>query len=107
VTLLVAAVLAIGVPFVFVAERYAALRAVESSAGADPSAVPQRSLRLELKAAPASHLQTTGLVLLCCLAGLGGIFALGVLFTEDLREDAVSWVALLVFAVLAFGAEML
>ncbi|MFJ2543106.1 hypothetical protein [Microbacterium sp. NPDC087589] len=46
-------------------------------------------------------------MLLCCLAGLGGIFALGVLFTEDLREDAVSWVALFVIAVLSFGAEML
>lgn len=107
VILLVAAVLSIGVPFVFVAERYAALRAVESSARDDPCGVPQRSLRLELKAAPAAHLQTTGLVLLCCLAGLGGIFALGVIFTEDLREDAVSWVVLLVFAVLAFGAEVL
>ena len=105
VFLVAAAVLAIAVPFVVVAERFAALRAVEAAAQRNPDAVPQRTLRLELQNAPADLLQTTGAVLFWCLAGLGGLFALGVFFTEDLREDAVSWVALLVIAVLASGAE--
>lgn len=107
VILLIAAVLAITVPFVLVAERFAALRAVEASAGENPDAVPQRSLRMELSKAPATHLQTTGTVLFWCLAGVGTIFALAVLFTEDLREDGVIWAVLLVFAVLALGAAML
>ncbi|KQQ68482.1 hypothetical protein [Microbacterium sp. Leaf320] len=104
VFLLVAAVLAIVVPLAVVAERFAALRAVEAAARENPDAVPQRSLRLALQAPPAALLQTTGTVLFWCLAGLGGIFALGVFFTEDLREDWESWVALLVIVVLATGA---
>jgi len=104
VFLLAAAVLAIVVPLIVVAERFAALRAVEAAARENPDAVPPRPLRLVLQAAPGALLQTTGTVLFWCLTGIGGIFALGVLFTEDLREDAVSWVALLVIAVLASGA---
>ncbi|WP_341956681.1 hypothetical protein [Microbacterium sp. LWH13-1.2] len=104
VFLLAAAVLAVVVPFVVVAERFAALRTVEAAARENPDAVPQRSLRLALQTPPAALLQTTGTVLFWCLAGLGGIFALGVFFTEDLREDWESWVALLVIAVLASGA---
>ncbi|WP_311258836.1 hypothetical protein [Microbacterium sp. WCS2018Hpa-9] len=107
VILLVAAVLAIAVPFVLVAERFAALRAVEASARANPDAVPQRSLRMELSKAPATLLQTTGTVLFWCLVGIGALFALAVFFTEDLREDGVIWAVLLVFAVLALGAAML
>ncbi|WP_311879698.1 hypothetical protein [Microbacterium forte] len=107
VILLIAAVLAIVVPFVLVAERFAALRAVEASARENPDAVPQRSLRTELAKAPAAYLQTTGTVLFWCLVGLGALFALAVVFTEDLREDGVVWAVLLVFAVLALAAAML
>lgn len=107
VILLIAALLAIAVPFVLVAERFSALRAVEASARENPDAVPQRSLRLELSKAPAALLQTTGTVLFWCLVGLGTLFALAVLFTEDLREDGVIWVVLLVFVVLALGAAVL
>jgi hypothetical protein len=105
--LLVGAVLAVVVPCVLMVERFAALRAAEASALAAPDAVPQRSLRMELKSAPATHLKTTGAVLFWCIAGLGSIYLLAVLFTEDLREDAVNWFALLVFAVLAAGAAAL
>lgn len=105
VFLLVAAVLAIVVPFVIVIERFAALRAVEAAARRDPDAVPQRSLRLELRDAPAALLRSTGTVLFWSFVGIGGIWALAVLFAEDLREDAVMWVVLLVFVVLASGAE--
>lgn len=107
VILLIAAVLAIVVPFVLVAERFAALHAVEASARENPDAVPQRSLRTELAKAPAAYLQTTGTVLFWCLVGLGALFALAVVFTEDLREDGVVWAVLLVFAVLALAAAML
>jgi hypothetical protein len=107
VILLIAAVLAIVVPFVLVAERFAALRAVEASARENPDAVPQRSLRTELAKAPAAYLQTTGTVLFWCLVGLGALFALAVVLTEDLREDGVVWAVLLVFAVLALAAAML
>ncbi|CAN7228770.1 hypothetical protein LJR044_000879 [Microbacterium foliorum] len=107
VILLIAAVLAIVVPFVLVAERFAALRAVEASARENPDAVPQRSLRTELAKTPAAYLQTTGTVLFWCLVGLGALFALAVVFTEDLREDGVVWAVLLVFAVLALAAAML
>lgn len=107
VILLIAAVLAIVVPFVLVAERFAALRAVEASARENPDAVPQRSLRTELAKAPAAYLQTTGTVLFWCLVGLGALFALAVVFTEDLREDGVVWAVLLVFAALALAAAML
>lgn len=107
VILLIAAVLAIVVPFVLVAERFAALRAVEASARENPDAVPQRSLRTELAKAPAAYLQTTGTVLFWCLVGLGALFALAVVFTEDLREDGLVWAVLLVFAVLALAAAML
>jgi hypothetical protein len=107
VILLIAAVLAIVVPFVLVAERFAALRAVEASARENPDAVPQGSLRTELAKAPAAYLQTTGTVLFWCLVGLGALFALAVVLTEDLREDGVVWAVLLVFAVLALAAAML
>lgn len=107
VILLIAAVLAIVVPFVLVAERFAALRAVEASARENPDAVPQRSLRTELAKAPAAYLQTTGTVLFWCLVGLGALFALAVVFTEDLRGDGLVWAVLLVFAVLALAAAML
>ena len=77
VILLIAAVLAIVVPFVLVAERFAALRAVEASARENPDAVPQRSLRTELAKAPAAYLQTTGTVLFwCCL-----------LYTSDAADE--------------------
>lgn len=105
--LLVAAALAVIVPCVLIVERFAALRAAEASARTDPDAVPQRSLRTELSSAPATYLKTTGTVLLWSVGVLGGIFLLAVLFTEDLREDAVSWIALLVFAVLTAGAAAL
>lgn len=104
VFLLAAALLAALVPVVVVAERFAALRAVEAAALENPDAVPQHSLRQTLQASPAALLQKTGTVVFWCVVGLGALFALGVLFTEDLREDAVSWVALLVIAVLAAGA---
>jgi len=104
VFLLAAALLAALVPVVVVAERFAALRAVEAAALENPDAVPQHSLRQTLQASPAALLQKTGTVMFWCVVGLGALLALGVLFTEDLREDAVSWVALLVIAVLAAGA---
>lgn len=104
VFLLVAAVLAIVVPFVIVIERFAALRAVEAAARRHPDAVPQRSLRLELRDAPAGLLRSTGTALFWSFVGIGGLCALAVLFAEDLREDAVMWVVLLVFVVLASGA---
>ena len=107
VILLVAAVLAISLPLVLVAERYAALRAVEESARTNPDAVPQRALRTELAKAPASHLRAMGTVLFWCLVGLGAFLALAVLFTEDLREDGVTWAVLLVVAVLTLGAALL
>lgn len=105
--LLVGAVLAVIVPCVLIVERFAALRAAEANARMDPDAVPQRPLRTELTAAPATYLKTTGTVLLWSVGVLGAIFLLAVLFTEDLREDAVSWIALLVFAVLTAGAAAL
>lgn len=106
VILLIAAVLGLTVPFVVVAERYAALRAVEASIRDDPNGVAQSSLRAELRSAPAAHLQKTGTVIFWCLAGLGGIWALAVFFTEDLREDPVNWIALAVFVLLAVGAAL-
>lgn len=105
--LLVAAVLAIAVPLVLVAERFAALRAAEASAVAEPDRVPQHSLRMELQSSPAAHLRLTGAVLFWTVAGLGGIFLLGVVFTEDLREDAVSWVVLAGFAIVGLLAFLL
>ncbi len=107
VILLVGAVLALGVPLVLVAERTAALRAVQVAMAEHPDAVPQHVLRDELAATPSSHLRLTGLIVFWTVAGLGGIFALGVLFTEDLREDPISWIVLAVMAALAAGAEVL
>lgn len=107
VILLVGAVLALGVPLVLVAERTAALRAVQVAMAEHPDAVPQRVLRDELAATPSSHLRLTGLIVFWTVAGLGGIFALGVLFTEDLREDPISWIVLAVMVALAAGAEVL
>ncbi len=107
VILMVGAILALVVPLVMVAERTAALHAVRSAMTAEPDAVPQRVLREELSAAPSSYLRLTGLIVFWCVAGLGGIFALGVLFTDDLREDPISWIVLAGMAVLAIGAELL
>lgn len=104
VFLLAAAVLAIVVPTVMVIERFAALRAVEAAGRRDPEAVPQRALRLELRSSPAALLRTTGTAVFWSLVGIGVLCALALLFAEDLREDAVMWVVLLVFVVLASGA---
>jgi len=106
VILLVGAVLGLTVPFVMVAERYAALRAVEASARDTPDGVAQSPRGAELGWPPAAHLQKTGTVMFWCFAGLGGIWALAVFFTEDLRDDPVNWIALAVFVVLAVAAAL-
>lgn len=100
-------ILGIGVPLVLTAERVAAFRAVEASAQDHPDGVPQRQLRLELSKPPHAHVQTLGAVVFWCVAGVGAIFALGVLFTEDLREDGFSWFVLAVMAVVAALSELL
>ncbi|WP_223626634.1 hypothetical protein [Microbacterium sp. EST19A] len=100
------AILAIGVPLVMIAERSAAFRAAEAVALSRPDGVPQRQLRLELSKPPSAHLQTFGLVLFWCVAGLGFLLALGLLFDEDLREDVEFWIALAVMAAVALLAEL-
>uniref|UniRef100_UPI00109CF846 hypothetical protein n=1 Tax=Microbacterium sp. K24 TaxID=2305446 RepID=UPI00109CF846 len=106
VILAAGAILAVVVPLVMVAERSAAFRAVEASALARPEDVPQRQLRRELSKPPFAHLQTYGLVLFWCVAGLGILLALGLLLDEDLREDAEFWIALAVIAAVALLAEL-
>lgn len=106
VILAAGAILAVVVPLVMVAERSAAFRAVEASALARPEDVPQRQLRRELNKPPYAHLQTYGLVLFWCVAGLGILLALGLLLDEDLREDAEFWIALAVIAAVALVAEL-
>lgn len=91
VFLVAAAVLGFGTPLVFVAERIAALRAVERL---PEGAVPPRPLRLRLSTSPYALMQTTGTVLFWCAVGIAAFFALGGIFTEDLREDPVTWIAL-------------
>lgn len=107
VILLAGAVLALVVPLVLVMERSAALRTARAVAHEHPDAVPQSVLRDELRTPPSSYLRTTGLITFWCVAGLGGIVALGVLFTDDLREDPLSWIVLGAMLVLALAAELL
>lgn len=101
------AILGIGVPLILIGERFAAFRALEASALATPHAAPQAQLRREVSTSPYAHVQRLGVVLFWCVTGLGAIFALGVLFTEDLREDAVSWVVLAAMAAGAGLADLL
>lgn len=105
--LVVAGVLVLVVPIVFVAERFAALRAVDRAAARHPEAVPAYGIRAELVLAPQTHLERVGVIVFWCLAGLGALWALAVSFTEDLREDIVNWYALGVIAILAVIAQVL
>lgn len=107
VVLLAGAVLGIGVPLVFAIERFAAFRAAEESAAVQPDGVPSFGFRMALAKPPFAHLQTLGTAVFWCVAGLGGIFALGVLFTEDLREDVVSWIVLAAMVAVAVAASLL
>ncbi|MDQ0726331.1 hypothetical protein [Microbacterium sp. W4I20] len=107
VILLAGAVLGIGVPLIATAERLAAFHAAEASARENPDGVPQRRLRLSLAKSPFALLQTTGTTIFWVLVGLGVIFAIGLLFTEDLREDAVSWIALAVMGAIALAGWLL
>lgn len=91
VFLVAAAVLGFGTPLVFVAERVAALRAVERL---PEGAVPPRPLRLSLSSSPFALMRTTGTVLFWCAVGIGAFFALAAIFVEDLREDVETWIAL-------------
>lgn len=91
VILVAAAVLGFGAPLVFVAERIAALRAVERL---PEGAIPPRPLRSSLSTSPYVLTRTTGTVLFWCAAGIGAFFALGGIFTEDLRDDVETWIAL-------------
>jgi hypothetical protein len=103
VFLVAAAVLGFGTPLVFVAERIAALRAVERLPA---GAVPPRPLRVSLSSSPYAVMRTTGTVLFWCAAGLGAFFALAALFTEDLREDIETWIVLggcLLFVAIGWG----
>ncbi|MBO9626042.1 MAG: hypothetical protein J7484_06685 [Microbacterium sp.] len=101
VFLIVAAVLGFGAPLVFAAERIVALRAV----GRMPEGgVPPRPLRLSLSSSPYALLRTTGTVLFWCAIGIAAFFGLGGAFVEDLREDAVTWIALGVCLAIAAGA---
>lgn len=105
VFLVAAAVLGFGTPLVFVAERIAALRAVERL---PEGAVPPRPLRLRLSTSPYALMQTTGTVLFWCAVGIAAFFALGGIFTEDLREDPVTWIALgicLLFVVIGWAVR--
>lgn len=104
VFLVVAAVLGVGVPLVFVAERIAALRAVERL----PSdAVPPSQLRLKLTTSPFALMKTTGTVIFWCVAGVGAFFALAAAFDEDLRGDVETWIAIGGCAALALVAYAL
>lgn len=107
VILAAGALLGIGVPLVMIAERSAAFRAVEASALAHPDDAPQPQLRQELGKSPYAYLQTLGVVLFWCVAGLAGILALGLLFDEDLREDAVFWIVLAGMVAVAVVAELM
>ncbi|WP_217182987.1 hypothetical protein [Streptomyces sp. AC495_CC817] len=91
VFLVASAVLGFGTPLVFVAERFAALRAVERMPG---GTVPPRPLRLALSSSPYALMRTTTTVLFWCAAGIGAFFALAAVFTEDLREDRETWILL-------------
>lgn len=84
------AVLALIVPPVFVAERFAAFRAVERAALAAPDGIPPRSLRQALAKAPAAQLESMGAITSWCLGGLGALFLIALLVT-DLRDDPVAW----------------
>lgn len=106
VILTAGAILGVGVPLILFAERSAALRAVEASALARPEGVPQAQLRRELSKPAYAYLQTLGLVLFWCMTGLAILLALGLLFDEDLREDAEFWIALAVLAGVAVLAEL-
>lgn len=91
VFLVAAAVLGFGTPLVFVAERNAALRAVERL---PDGAVPPRPLRSELSTSPYALMRATGTVVFWCAIGLGAFFGLGAVFVEDLRGDVETWIAL-------------
>lgn len=106
VILLIAAVLAVTVPFVLVAERAAALRLVERLGEENPSAVPPQRIRAELVTSPGQYLRRTGLAVFWSIVGIGGLFALMVVFTDEFREDPVMWGALGVVAVLALAASL-
>lgn len=101
VFLIVAAALGFGVPLVFVVERLAAIRAVQRM---PQGTVPPRPLRLSLSSSPYALMRTTGTVLFWCAIGLGAFFGLGGAFVEDLREDAITWIALAVCLAIAAGA---
>lgn len=101
----VCAALALIVPPVFVAERFAAFRAVERAALADPDGIPPRQLRQALAKAPAAQLESMGAITSWCLGGLGALFLIAVLVT-DLRDDPVSWSAfgVMVALTVVYGA---
>ncbi len=94
------AVLALIVPPVFVAERFAAFGAVERAALADPDGIPPRPLRQALAKAPAARLESMGAITSWCLGGLGALFLIALLVT-DLRDDPVAWSAFGVIVALA------
>ncbi len=98
VFLVVSAVLGFGVPLVFVAERLALRGAVDRM---PEGAVPPRPVRLSLSSSPYALMRTTGTVLFWCAIGLGAFFGLGGVFVEDLREDAITWIALAVCLAIA------
>ncbi|PCE15372.1 hypothetical protein AUC47_13795 [Microbacterium sp. SZ1] len=106
VILLVGAILAVTVPFVLVAERAAALRLVEKLAEKNPSAVPPQRIRAELQTSPGQYLRRTGLAVFWSIVGVGSLFALMVVFTDEFREDPVMWGALGIVAVLAVAAGL-
>lgn len=93
VIVVVWATLALVVPPVFVAERFAAFRAVERAALDDPDGIPPKELRQALAKAPAAQLESMGAITSWCLGGLGALFLIALLVT-DLRDDAVAWSAL-------------
>lgn len=104
VFLVVAASLGVGVPLVFVAERLAALRAVERL---PHDAVPPRSVRLSLMSSPFTFMRSTGTVLFWCAAGIGVLFVLVASLTGDTGEQAGTWILIGGAAALALLGQLL
>lgn len=91
VVLAAAGVLLLIIPLLIWIERFAALRAVERAATAQPNAVPQRVLRVHLATPPARSLKLAGTIIMIAGGSIGGLLLLAIVFTDEFRADPVIW----------------